>query len=323
MGNLIYLFDGENLYSKRQKINLLKKSFLKEYNEFNYNLFYAEEALPKDIISLAKTIPFFDNKRLIIVKNFEKYTLKQKLAFGEYLDNPLDITMLIFEANEKLSKKEKWHEIFANNATLETFYPYTDKMLNKIIVDFFKRHNKILSSEAVNSLVSLFKDNQKFLEEELKKLLLFVYNKDNIEKIDIDQIIFKADENDIYKFSAVLSSLDYKKSFEILENLSPNVIKESTIIFYTIFNRFVKILEYLTMKKEKKSSFEINAMFRKQNFYPDKNFYTDANNFNFEKIYKILDLLIETDSKVKTGKLSIDTKFLLEKLIIEIKFLME
>ncbi|TET42598.1 MAG: DNA polymerase III subunit delta, partial [Elusimicrobia bacterium] len=70
-----YFFCGEENYLKQEAILLLKKMLIgPEAQDFDFGLFYAEDTSAREAISLAETYPFMSKKRLVVVKDIDKFT---------------------------------------------------------------------------------------------------------------------------------------------------------------------------------------------------------------------------------------------------------
>ena len=76
-GNLkqVYLLFGEENYLKKQYKDRLTKAIVSDGDTMNYVYYEGKGIDVKEIISLAETMPFFSERRLIVIENsglFEK-----------------------------------------------------------------------------------------------------------------------------------------------------------------------------------------------------------------------------------------------------------
>lgn len=323
----IYLFSGQNQHSKNQKIEEIKKTVLSEINEFNFDLLYADDIEPKKVIEIAETMPFCSDKRLIILKNFENYSSKQKMIFSEYSNNPASMTCLILDANERQDKRESWHKVLDSNkdfVQIEVFWQYQYKDLLKIIIDIFSKKGKNIDYEASSVLAELIETNPSTLDEEIQKILDFVGDKNHISLTDIKENVVKTQNHDLYEWAIKITKKDFNGAIKFLNNLSPKELKAPQLLFYTLTERFIKISKYLTMISEGVSSADAQK-FLGILYFLDPNFHKQAISFDFEKLNKIFNVIIEADFFMKTGQgfASNNSKFLFEKLILDIKFILE
>ena len=62
-----YLFYGEEKYMILQMKDQLKRALISEDDTMNYSYFEGKKVDPTEIIELAKTVPFFNDHRFIIL----------------------------------------------------------------------------------------------------------------------------------------------------------------------------------------------------------------------------------------------------------------
>ncbi|MDR0675496.1 MAG: DNA polymerase III subunit delta [Elusimicrobiota bacterium] len=321
----IYLFDGVNQHSKNKKIEEIKKTILNEVTEFNFDLLYADDIEPKKVIEIAETLPFASEYRLIILRNFGKYSTKQKNILAEYSNNPVMTTCLILDANERLDKREAWHKIFISNKNkkfveIETFWEYKYRDFMKIIIDIFNKNDKNIDYEATSVLAELIETNPAALDEEIQKILNFVGEKKTVSLDDIRQNVVKTQNHNLYKWASEVTGQNFSGAIQFLNNLSHNEIKTPQLLFYSLTERFIKISKYLTLLDEGKSSTEAQKSLGIISFL-EPTFHKEAISFDFEKLTKIFDLIIKTDFGFKTGQgiASSNIKFLFETLLFDIQ----
>ena len=65
----IYLLYGEEAYLKKLYKNRFVKAMIPEGDTMNYRYFEGKNTNPKEIIDLAETLPFFAERRLIVLEN--------------------------------------------------------------------------------------------------------------------------------------------------------------------------------------------------------------------------------------------------------------
>ena len=65
----VYLLYGPEVYLRKQYRDKLKTALIGDDDTMNYNYFEGKGLDVKSIISLAETMPFFAERRLIIIEN--------------------------------------------------------------------------------------------------------------------------------------------------------------------------------------------------------------------------------------------------------------
>ena len=94
----VYLLYGEEAFLKKSYKNRLKEAVMGD-DTMNYNYFEGKGLDVKELISLADTMPFFSDKRLIIIEDsgFFKSAADEMV---EYLPSLPDTTCIVFVESE-------------------------------------------------------------------------------------------------------------------------------------------------------------------------------------------------------------------------------
>ena len=101
----VYLLYGEERYLIKQYRDKLKKALISPDDTMNYSSFEGEDLNVKEIIDLAETLPFFADKRVILVEG-SKLFKKGGDELGEYLADLPETTYFIF-VEEEVDKRSK------------------------------------------------------------------------------------------------------------------------------------------------------------------------------------------------------------------------
>jgi DNA polymerase-3 subunit delta len=322
----IYIFYGTNNHAKQKKVQAIKKIVLKDdVNDFNYNVLYSDDQEIQRIVDLANTFPFCSEYRLIIVKNFEKYSTKDKKNLEEYVKNPAPHTCLILEDGDKPDKRESLYKILEENnktTSIETFWSYRYKELVQVIIETFKSTGKNIDYDASEVLAELIETNPETLDEEIKKITSFVADKKNISLSDIKENVIKSQNHDIYEWAIKITKQEYVSAIKFLNNFSPKELQAPQLLLFVLTDRFIKISKYLTLLNEGMDTKMAQKSLGIMSFL-DPDFHRQAIKFSLEnnKLADIFDLLINTDFNIKTG--IGNSKLLLEDLIFNISKIMK
>ena len=101
----IYLLYGEEDYLKKQYRDRLVKAMLPEGDTVNY-AHYEGKGLPVgEIIDLAETMPFFAERRLIVIEDSGLFK-SSAAEFADYIKNLPETTCFLFVENEIDKQKQ-------------------------------------------------------------------------------------------------------------------------------------------------------------------------------------------------------------------------
>ncbi|WP_432409261.1 DNA polymerase III subunit delta [Wukongibacter sp. M2B1] len=325
----VYLFFGREKYLINKGMELVKDRYFSNTNDesFNYNFYDGINDDIDVVLNSCETLPFMGEKRIVIVKSKETFS-GNKSAMGKegeeklinYVPNIPDTTCLIFIAGEKIDKRKKLvKEIKSNGKVIE--FDKLDKIsLLKWIQKVLKSNHKGISKTAleglVNSLGYLDRDSSSTLydvENEVKKLCNYIADKEMIELSDIEKIMTKPLENNIF---LLVDSVANKNSNLALKMFNQMLIggEPEGRILHMIVRQF-KILNRVKIMIDR--GYTASAIAPKISLpqYIAKKYVKQSNGFSAKDILKILNLAAESERKIKTGK--IQSKLAIEMLIIE------
>src|SRR5215510_6393776 len=87
----LYLVVGEEDLLRDSALAAIKRASLgNEGDDFNYELFYGDEASGTDIRNSVTAVPVFAARRLVVVKAAEKLTARESEPLLDCLNNPVE-----------------------------------------------------------------------------------------------------------------------------------------------------------------------------------------------------------------------------------------
>ena len=237
-----YLIIGEN----DTVINLELKKILKD-NYDNLVTYDMENVNISNAIMDLDTYGFFNEKKYVYAKN-AKFLTSEKTDINhdidilkKYLDNPNQDNTLIISCNKLDNKKNIVKLVKDKMKVIET-----DIDLNKYIKDYCK--NTKISLDTIKYLIETIGTDINRINNELDKLLM--YSSNEITKKDIDDVVIKKIDTNIFHLIDAIISKDKKKSLMIYHEMI-NQGEEIFKIMISLANQIrliysVKVLEHLT-----------------------------------------------------------------------------
>ncbi|OGF50980.1 MAG: DNA polymerase III subunit delta [Candidatus Firestonebacteria bacterium RIFOXYA2_FULL_40_8] len=246
----VYFVAGNDEYNKDKKVKeILKKALPLENKDLNYMEIECkgkaveeedepgdtasegeeETGRPKnnftfDFKSTVETAPFLADRRVIVLREFEKLRKDLKDTLLEYIKNPLATTVLILVSRDvKKSDFEKgaaYKKISA--AASGTTYAYYQLYPNQIAAEVKRKLaelGKTISQEAVDILVERVGNNLRDLDSEIEKVILYIGEKKNIDEIDVEFLVSGLDTKNIFDFVNALAERNLTKSLKIIDDI--------------------------------------------------------------------------------------------------------
>lgn len=121
-------------------------------------VFYADETAPGQIVLEAQTLPFLAERRVIVVRNAERYfTMSGEktsplFTLLEYLKSPSDFTLLLF-VSSKADKRVKFYTGCKGAGDIVECPQLTDGELGAWVREEAQRMGKRVEAEAVDELI--------------------------------------------------------------------------------------------------------------------------------------------------------------------------
>ncbi len=93
----VYLLEGKDSFLRDEYLRVIRRKVFGDGPEdFNHDRFDWAEADAPTIITIAQTLPFIAEKRLVEILNFTRPAERDESVFLSYLDHPSESTVLVF-----------------------------------------------------------------------------------------------------------------------------------------------------------------------------------------------------------------------------------
>jgi len=290
-----FLFYGENEGFKNQVIKeKFEVNFTNEIYRYdekdlldNENLFF-ENILNKS---------FFETKKLIIVSRASDKILK---IIEEIIEKGInDITLII--SAKILEKKSKLRNYFEKekNLVCVPFYEDNKMTLSQIVSNFFREKKIPLSQENINLLVDRCRGDRENLNNELKKINIFISGKSQISSEEIIKITNLAHN---YSINDLVDNCLSKNSKKTSHIINENVFSsdDCIIILRTMLNKSKRLLK-ISNNLGKNNSVEIAInQFKPPIFWKEKEIVINQiKRRNTDNINHLINEINETELLVK------------------------
>lgn len=212
---LIITNDSVTIDEEIKKI--LNDAKLTEENVIRYDL---SEVLLDNVIEELNTYGLFTDNKVVIAHSCEFLTGSNKKnqlpqdekLLEDYINNPNPLNILIIIC-DKLDERKKINKLLKEKCTvIESNLSIEDK-IKKELEDYK------MDFKTINYLIGyLNNDNQRIITE-LRKLKMYKYDEKVITIPDIDEIVLKEFDDNVFSLIDSIVKKNIKKSFEIYEEL--------------------------------------------------------------------------------------------------------
>ena len=236
----IYLLYGEEAYLKKLYKNRFVKAMVPEGDTMNYRYFEGKNTNPKEIIDLAETLPFFAERRLIVLEN-TGFLKNATPELAEYLKNMPETTYMIFVESE-LDKRGKLYKAIKEKGHIVELKRQDEKTLIRWILGMAKKEKLQMSEAAVRYLLAKTGNDMENLGQELEKLFCYCMNHTEITAADIDEICTAQITNKIFDMIEAVATRQQRKALDYYYDLL--ALKEPPMrILYLLARQFRLLLQ--------------------------------------------------------------------------------
>ena len=261
----LYLLYGENRGFKNQFINENLSTTFKE-NIFKYN---ESEIFNdyNDFISSILNKSFFEEKKLYIISNVSEKILK---LVEDFISSNIDDITIIFVASI-LDKRSKLRNFFEKekNTICIPFYSDQNRTLSFLASSFFKQKKISISQEVINFLVERCRGDRSNLNNEMKKIYYYAFEKGKVSYEEVFKITNLAEN---FGVNELIDNCLAKNKRRISTILNQNNFSDDDciLILRTMLNKSKRILKIKKEINNIKNVDTIISTFKPPIFWKDK-----------------------------------------------------
>ncbi len=298
----IYFLTGKENYFHDRLIKLLKGNLFSDAGSMslNLNVFYGTENSQAEMISACMAYPMLADRRLIIVKNFNKMNITDVESMEKYIAKPINSTVLVLSAEE--SGKTKIFQTLKNKVETVSCDPIPEYKLNEWIFGFYNAKNIHIERQAAQFLVNQIGSNLLVIENEIEKIVNFKNDESKITIDDLIQTTGASKQANIFTLQNALAGKQLGLSLKISKNLIESGENINGIIAI-LFAFYKKVMIVSSLKALGKNRREIGDETKFGDFQL-KNIFPVTERFSQKQIGNIIQLLKNLDIDIKTSSVT-------------------
>lgn len=242
----VYLLYGEEEYLKKQYKNKFIEAICAG-DTMNYSYYEGKGIDIKELMNTADTLPFFAERRLIIVENsgFFKSSNEELAA---YFANENESTIVVFIENE-VDKRNKFYKTVNEKGYVCELGTQNQATLESWIGAMVKKNGKTISKSAIMKLLEAVGNDMVNISTELEKLISYVGDRENIDVDDIEKICSISISAKVFDMVDALSAHNRSRAVEIYKDLI--ALKEPPMrILFMIMRQFNIMLMVSELKNK-------------------------------------------------------------------------
>lgn len=295
----VYLLFGDEPYLVGNYKKKLREAIAGD-DTMNFNYFEGKNPDVREIISLADTMPFFADRRLILIDSsgFFKNAPEELV---NYLPNMPDTVCMIFCESE-VDKRNRLYKKVKDLGYAAELKKQDSGQLMRWAAGILGKDGKKITKQVMEYFLERAGDDMENIRTELEKLICYTMGRDIITKEDVDAVSTVHVTNRIFEMVSAIVVGNTKKALDLYEDLL--TLKEPPMrILFLIARQFNQLLQVKELLAAGFGKGDIASKIKVPPFAAGK-LITQAKAFTREQILSYVQLCVESEEAVKTGRMA-------------------
>lgn len=291
---MIYVFLGNEINIIKKKIDSLIDE-LKIDNVIKYDY---DSVSIDDILNEVNYVDLFNEKKLLIVSNFtfKKMKDKEEKALSNYINHMNDNVIILKCIDEKLDNKKELIKLVNDKCKVIELKKMDYKTLHEYVTKIFSDNNKRITYNQIKNILSLCENDTDSVLNEVNKLLLYKMDSDTITDEDIENVISKNSEKEMFKLNDAVMAHNIPNMLESTKTLVSSGVDEVVIIDY-LSKQFRTLYQIKVMSKD--TGIQTITSRLSLNPFVIKKMLDVVGKFSEEKLLNIIYKLSDADISIK------------------------
>jgi len=309
----IYVFTGAEEYFIEECTRRIVSDLLTpDTKAFNYDVLYGSKVEVKDVLALAASYPMMSERRVVVVKEFEKLVSGEqaKELLSNYISTPLASTCLVLICEEADFRIKPFNEL-KKRGMAYSFPALWDNQIPAWIHARCKAMGKNIDAEACNVLHAYVGNSLLALHNEFEKIFTFLGDRDHITEEDVTAVVGVSKGFTIFELQNAIGRRELTESLRILQHMLD--AGETPVMMIVMLTRYFTALWKIQGLLQGGMTEQSIASELKMSPFILKNYLSAATKFSTDDFEYAFAALLEADIQLKSA--SPDPFHLMEMLV--------
>ena len=292
----VYLLYGEEEYLKKQYRDRLKNAIAGD-DTMNYSYYDSDNASVKDIIDVCETLPFFAQKRLVIMENtgFLKSSNDELADYIKHIPDYLVVVMV----EKDVDKRNKVYKAVDSVGYICEMKPQTTATLEKWIAGLLAKDNLKISREACDLILDKTGAGMDYIRQETEKLVSYCQGRDVVTVEDVEKVCATQTTSHIFDMISAIANKKQQQALDLYYDLLE--LKEPPMrILFMISRQFNLMLQAKDLSSRGMNREQVAHTMGVQSFIAGKCI-NQCRNFSMGELKSGLAESVNTESLIKSG----------------------
>ncbi len=295
----VYLLYGQESYLKNQYRDKLKGAMVPEGDTMNFSSYKGKDTSQGEIIDLAETMPFFADRRLILIED-SGWFKKGGEAMADYLKTPPPASCLLFVETDVDKRGRLFKAVKAVGRAVE-FGVQDEATLKRWIQGRMKREGKAISQACLEFFLEKTGSDMENISREMEKLFCYTLGRDAVTQEDVEAICTHQVTGQIFSMVEAIAMQRQQEALRLYYDLLS--LKEPPMrILFLIGRQFNLLWQVKELKGKGYDNKKIGEKTGLHGFLVGK-YVSQASRFCKEELREALEACVGTDEAVKGGRI--------------------
>jgi DNA polymerase III subunit delta len=262
---------------------------------FNLDIVYGSELEVKDVVALASAYPMMAERRVVVVKDFEKLPNNEQIV--AYVEQPSVTTSLLLVADKVDMRRKPYATLKLKVEAVECRRLYDNKVPDWIMSRVNAR-SKSISFEGARLLQAHVGNSLHDLYNEIDKLFIAVGERATIEVADVTEVVGLSKVYNIFELTKGIGTRNLAHSIEIMERMLQSG-EQATMMIVMITRHFTTLWKIAELRAKNYSEKDIAANAGVKPYFVSE-YLSQLNEFPVPKIEANFEYLLRADEKLKS-----------------------
>lgn len=265
----------------------------------NYNYFEGKGLDVNELISLADTMPFFSERRLILIEDSGFFKTSSE-ALAEYLPTMPDTTCIVF-VEEAVDKRNKLYKKVKDLGHIAEMKRQDSAQLARWAATILAQNGRKITPSTMNLFLERVGDDMENIRMELEKLISYTMGSEVVTAEDVKAITTVQITNKIFDMVAAITAGKTKRAMDLYEDLL--TLREPPMrILFLIARQFNQLLLVRELQASGADRGTVASKLKVPPFVAGK-LSSQAAAFTKEQLISYVQTCVDAEEAVKTGRM--------------------
>lgn len=270
----------------------------KNGSPLNHQIFHLEETGLEEILTVARTLPFFSSGQILYVHEADLLKETDFPVLAAYLENSLSQTILILQADELKTGSELQKLVKSQGQVILLGREDAQSAGVTFLQQKLAQRKKTMTSGARARIFAMCGDAMVFLDTILERLVQFAGEKNEITEAMVSQFEENWTEMDVFKLTNAFVDRDPARVIKIFRDLMEFYEADLISIVGILHWQLRQLWQAALLLEQGTSEREICSKLRMPPFRLNA-----LKKFPLKRLEASLEALYQIDKKAKTGQL--------------------